>query len=75
MDMVKYVPWRTSEGDPNSDGEKPDVIRLTAEQETTEREVMKDVMPRGMYIKQENLDECVYTAKCPGCLAILREKD
>ena len=72
VDMVKHVPWRTSEGDPKADGEKPEVIKLNPEQEHVEREIMKDAAPRRAYITKEDLNELGYTAKCPGCLAILR---
>ena len=72
VDEVRHVPWRTSDNDPEVDGERPRVIRLTPEEEEVEREVMSRAVPRRANISKEDLVEHGYTARCPGCLAILR---
>ena len=61
-----------SADDPNMDGQMPTVIRLAPGQVEAEREVARDTMPRRAPISREDLEQQGYTAKCPGCLAILR---
>ena len=39
IDLVVVVPWRTSDCDPNVDGEKLEVVRLTERPVETERDV------------------------------------
>ena len=71
-DLVKDVPWRCSEEDPNDDGEKPEVIKLSSEQVEAERETVETAVPRRVKIEKKDLGEHGYSARCPGCLAILR---
>jgi hypothetical protein len=71
-DLVKHVPWRTSDEDPKVDGEKPEVVKLTPDGEQLQREVMRETVPRKVAIAKQDLEEFGYTAKCPGCLAVLR---
>ena len=70
-DMIVGVPWRTSEADSNADGEQLEVIKLSDEHVASEREVMKEPVPRRFRIDKEDLIDHGYTAKCPGCRAAL----
>ncbi len=72
IDMVKFAPWRPSKDDPNMDGERADVIKLTHEQGEVEREVAGDTVPGRATINKEDVEIHGYTATCPGCMAILR---
>ena len=73
IELVKHVPWRTSEDDPNVDGEPPEVIRLTPEEVKIEREIVNNVLRR-VKIRKQDLENHGYTAKCQGCLAMIRGK-
>ena len=72
--MVKHVPWRVSDNDPNVDGEKLVVENLG--RHMFEREVAKEneavFVPHRIMIKKEDLEQYGYSAGCPGCKAILR---
>ena len=72
VDMVRHVPWQSSNEDPDADGPLPAVIRLTPMCEDAARDVARERMPRSFYITQDDLTRHGYTAKCPGCLAILK---
>jgi len=71
-DLVKHVPWRSSEGDPDGDGEVPEVIRLAPDAVPPEREVVEEKLPRNASIAKADLEKHGYSARCPGCQAILR---
>ena len=71
-DEVKHVPWRTNDDDPKADGEKPEVIVLCPEGEREQREVAKGTAPRRAAITKEDFTKFGFTAKCPGCQAMLR---
>ena len=72
MEMVKFVPWRVGVDDLDMDGELPKVIKLNEQDEKSEMEKMAEVVPRRAYIAMDDLQKHGYSAKCPGCLAILR---
>ena len=71
-DLVKDVPWRCREEDPNEDGEKPEVIKLSTEQVKAERETVETTATRRVRIDKKDFEEHGYSARCPGCLAMLR---
>ena len=74
LEMVVAVPWRKSEDDPRTDGEhlKSEVIVMNEEyKEKFETEEHVPV-PKRVYISRENLEEFGFTARCPGCMSLLR---
>jgi hypothetical protein len=73
VDMVRHVPWWSSQDDPEEDGERPTVIRLSPEEETAKKDEQFQNVPRSATITQEDLKEHGFSAKCPGCLAVLRK--
>ena len=74
LEVVKHVPWRVSDNDPNVDGEKLVVEDLG--RQMLEPEVAKEIeavfVPHRIMIKKEDLEKYGYSAGCPGCKAILR---
>ena len=73
-DGVVAVPWRKNEDDPKMDGErlKSEVIVMDKEyKEKLEAEEHVPV-PKRVYISRENLEEFGFTARCPGCMLLLR---
>ena len=71
-ELVRGVPWRTCEDDPNVDGEKLEATKLTPQEVSSEREVVHDAIPRRFRIEQQHIDAHGYSAKCDGCRSILR---
>ena len=74
LEMVVAVPWRENEDDPKMDGErlKSEVIVMDKEhKEKLEAEEHVPV-PKRVYISRENLAEFGFTARCPGCMSLLR---
>ena len=74
LEMVVAVPWRKNEDDPKMDGErlKSEVIVMDKEyKEKLEAEEHVPV-PKRVYISRENLEEFGFTARCPGCMSLLR---
>ena len=73
LEVVKHVPWRVSDNDPNVDGEKLVVEDLG--RQMLEPEVAKEkeavFVPHRIMIKKEDLEKYGYSAGCPGCKAIL----
>ena len=72
VDMVRHAPWRKFDDDPEADGELPAVIRVLPEEFQSGSETMDQKVPRRMYIKKEDLRTHGYTAKCKGCMAVLK---
>jgi hypothetical protein len=74
IEVVKHVPWRVSDEDPNVDGEKLMVEdagrKLPDVQVELEREIV--VMPNRFTIRKEDLERHGYSAGCQGCKALLR---
>ena len=71
IELVRHPPWRTSDGDPNMDGEMPDVTKIVmtkAEHKEVEPEI---TVPKRVHLTKEDLDWLGYTSKCPGCKSIL----
>ena len=73
---VGGVPWRTSEKDPNIDGEKLQLgVRVMDEnckEELAKEAASRQVIPRRFHITTSDLEELGYTMGCPGCNAKLR---
>ena len=72
--MVVADPWRKNEDDPKMDGErlKSEVIVMDKEyKEQLEAEEHVPV-PKRVYVSRENLEEFGFTARCPGCVSLLR---
>ena len=74
-EMVRGVPWKTSEDDQKADGDDMEVIKLDDIPETHQegrRERFGDIpVPRRVKISREDLQMHGYTAKCEGCRAIM----
>ena len=75
LEMVVAVPMaQKNEDDPKMDGErlKSEVIVMDKEyKEKLEAEEHVPV-PKRVYISLENLEEFGFTARCPGCMSLLR---
>ena len=74
LEMVVAVPLRKNEDDPKMDGErlKSEVVVMDKEyRENLEAEEHVPV-PKRVYISRENLEEFGFTARCPGCMSLLR---
>ena len=65
--MIVGVPLRTNETDSNADGEQLVVFKQAYEHVASEKEVMKEPVPRRFRIDKEDLIDHGYTAKCSGC--------
>ena len=72
LDLVRHPPWRTSDADPEADGEMPEVIKLSSEEVKQDKEKMEVTVPRRVMIKKEDMKTFGHTAKCPGCMAAIR---
>jgi hypothetical protein len=72
INLVKHPPWRTSDDDPDADEPIPEVVKLIAAEEETERGNKDATIPRRVYISKEDLDKFGYSAQCIGCRSILR---
>ena len=74
LSKVRGVPWRTSDEDPDVDGEKlPGVVRVMTEvEEQNENTMAEEKVPRSFQITKEDLGRHGYSDGCPGCKAILR---
>jgi hypothetical protein len=73
-EMVKHVPWRVSDDDPNLGGEKlvvEDLGRQMLEPEVV-REKETVFVPHRITIRREDLEKYGYSAGCQCCKAILR---
>jgi hypothetical protein len=75
--MVKFYPWTNKDPEEGkAEGEEPNVaVRMKEADVEMERSFEnKEVIPRSFYISAKNLEEHGFSAKCPGCLSILRGK-
>ena len=61
LDLVRHPPWRTSDDDPNMDGEMPGVVRPMLSE--MEKDVVKEevVVPKRMYLRKEDFEIHGYT--------------
>jgi len=70
---VAGVPWRTSDGDQEVDGEKlPSVTKVMSEKEEENENLAGESVPRRFPISRKDLTTHGYTSGCPGCKAVLR---
>ena len=56
VDMVQHVPWKNHDEE-EADGETPEVIKLSREEEEQEREVVRDAVPRRVMITKADLEK------------------
>ena len=76
-ELVRGVPWKTSEDDAKADGDDMEVIRLDPDEppqahQGGRREQFGDIpVPRRVKISREDLQMHGYTAKCEGCRAVM----
>ena len=75
LEMVVAVPWRKNEDDPKVDGERLKSEVVTMDKEYTEKLEAEEYVPvpKRVYISRENLEEFGFTARCPGCMSLLRK--
>jgi hypothetical protein len=72
-DMVIGVPWRTSDHDDRVDGEAPVAVRFRDEElPRLEPDLHADPLPRRAKIFRRDLEKHGFSAKCPGCISILK---
>ena len=71
LELVKHPPWRTSDDDPNVDGEVPDITRMIMTPRQKEEAKEEVIVPRRMYLKKEDFERHGYTRDCLGCKALL----
>jgi hypothetical protein len=74
-EWVVGVPWRTCENDPDMDGEPLEVVvalRLDDSQAAQTTQQAEQAVPTRFAIQREDLEAHGYSARCPGCSAILR---
>jgi hypothetical protein len=74
LEVVRHVPWRVSDDDPNVDGEKLQLEGTSRKLEEPEVQLQKDVVvaPNRFMIRKEDLETHGYSANCQGCRSILR---
>ena len=74
MEVVRHVPWRVSDDDPNADGEKLQTEGLGQRISDPEVQLQREVTvaPHRFMIRKEDLEKHGYSANCPGCKSILR---
>jgi hypothetical protein len=74
LEVVRHVPWRVSDDDPNMDGERLQTEglgqRISEPEVQLQREVT--VAPHRFRIGKEDLETHGYSANCQGCKSILR---
>ena len=71
IEKVRWVPWAKNEDDPEIDGEKMEVTRMTRRE--VEEEKKPDVKaPMRFQIKKEDLDKHGFTSRCWGCRAMMK---
>ena len=72
IDLVRHPPWRTSDEDPNMDGEMPEVMKMVMTE--VERENLKEelTVPKRVYLTKDDFEKFGYSGKCQGCKSILK---
>ena len=73
-ELVKMSPWsKKDEQDKGND--IPVAIKMREDEAEIEKQVPgREAVPRNFYISAKDLKEHGFSAKCPGCLSILRGK-
>jgi hypothetical protein len=69
---VVWVPWWLNQADPKCDGEKLETVQLSEKTVVEERAEAERIVPTRFAISKDDLLKHGYSAKCPGCKAILR---
>ena len=70
LELVRHPPWRTNDDVPNEEDETPEVIKMDKMEEDKAKEEL--LVPKRMYLKKEDFETHGYSAKCPGCRALLK---
>ena len=75
LEMIVAVPWRKNEDDPKMNGErlKSEVIVMDKEYKEKLEAEEHVPAPKRVDISRGNLEEFGFTARCPGCMSLLRE--
>ena len=69
IDLVRHPPWRTSDDDPNMDGEMPQIIQMEM-MPNEKQEIKEEIMaPRRIYLKKVDFEKHGFTSKYLGCKA------
>ena len=74
LGMIVAVPWCKKEDDANMDGERleGEVVMMDKDyKEKLETEERLPV-PKRVYSTREDLEEFGFTARCPGCMSLLK---
>ena len=73
MELALAVPWGKSEDDPKMGGKrlKSEVVTVDKYREKLETEEHVP-LPKRVYRSRENVGEFGFTARCPGCVSLLR---
>ena len=66
------MPWWSNEADPKCDGEKLETVKLSDKVVVEERVEAERAVPTRFTISKDDLLKHGYSAKCPGCKAVLR---
>ena len=69
MDLVKHPPWRTNDSAMKDGEEMPEVIKMDMKEEDVAKDELS--VPKSMNLKKEDFETHGYSAKCPGCEALL----
>jgi hypothetical protein len=74
LEVVRHVPSRVSDSNPNVDGEKLQLDGMSRKLEEPEVQLQKDVAvaPNRFMIRKEDLERYGHSANCQGCRSILR---
>ena len=73
LELIGGVPWRVDGGEGDGEDLKTEVTVMDEHYKERVREgATGEAIPRRMYIKKSDVEEHGYTARCPGCISILR---
>jgi hypothetical protein len=72
LEVIRHVPWRVSDEDPNMDGEKLQLEGTSRKLDEPEVQLQRDVAVAPNRFMREDLERHGYSANCPGCKSILR---
>ena len=74
LDKIVAVPWHKNEDDPGTDGETLTGGIVMMDRDYKEKLVRGEhvPVPKREHITRETLDEFGFTARCPGCMPLLR---
>ena len=73
LELIGGVPWRVDGSEADGEDLKTEVTVMDEHYKERVREgATGEAVPRRMYIKKSDVEEHGYTARCPGCISILR---